>query len=288
MELYAAARCEKISAFRRTATRRWRMKNMDYPKIETLLTLAERAGDAILKIYNGTIEVEEKEDNSPLTQADLAAHKVISEGLASLTPDIPVLSEEGGIPDYAVRQGWHAYWLVDPLDGTKEFIKRNGEFTVNIALIENGKAVRAVVLAPALGTAYWGSKDGAFKRDAQGQVEAIRCRALPDTDWKVLVSRSHRAPEVDALLDKIPPHQPVSAGSSLKFCLIAEGSADFYPRLGLTSEWDTAAGQCVLEAAGGAVIKTDGKVLRYNTKDELLNPHFLAVSTSKYDWVGLL
>ena len=261
---------------------------MDYPKIETLLTLAERAGDAIMKIYEGAIEVEHKDDNSPLTQADLAANKVIMAGLSSLTPDIPVLSEEGGIPEYAVRQGWHAYWLVDPLDGTKEFIKRNGEFTVNIALIENGKAIRSVVLAPALGTAYWGSKNGAFKRDENGQIEQIRCRALPQSDWKVLVSRSHRAPEVDALLSKIPPHEPVSAGSSLKFCLIAEGSADFYPRLGLTSEWDTAAGQCVLEAAGGAVIKTDGKALLYNTKEELLNPHFLAVSTAKYDWISLL
>ena len=273
MDLYAVARCEKISAFRNTVTRRRRAKYMDYPKIETLLTLAERAGDAIMKIYNGAIEVEEKDDKSPLTQADLAAHKVISEGLASLTPDIPVLSEEGGIPDYAARQGWQAYWLVDPLDGTKEFIKRNGEFTVNIALIENGKAVRAVVLAPALGTAYWGSKDGAFKRDAEGQVEEIRCRPLPEADWKVLVSRSHRAPEVDALLDKIPPHEPVSAGSSLKFCLIAEGSADFYPRLGLTSEWDTAAAHAVLTAAGGSVKSLDGVDLLYG-KDDILNPHF--------------
>ncbi|MGJ8668540.1 MAG: 3'(2'),5'-bisphosphate nucleotidase CysQ [Oceanococcus sp.] len=262
---------------------------MDYPKIESLLTLAEHAGAAIMKIYDGAIEVEQKADSSPLTQADLAAHKVIAAGLSSLTPDIPVLSEEGGIPGYSERQGWQCYWLVDPLDGTKEFIKRNGEFTVNIALIENGRAVRSVVLAPALGTAYWGcNQEGAFKRDADGKVTQIRCRQLPEKDWKVLVSRSHRAPEVDALLSKIPPHEPVSAGSSLKFCLIAEGSADFYPRLGLTSEWDTGAGQCVLEAAGGAVIKTDGKALRYNSKEELLNPHFLAVSTTRYDWVSLL
>ncbi len=263
---------------------------MDYPKLQSLHTLAQQAGDAIMKIYDGNIAVESKDDDSPLTQADLAAHRIILAGLSSLTPDVPVLSEEGGIADYATRQGWQHYWLVDPLDGTKEFIKRNGEFTVNIALIDHGRAVRSVVYAPALGVSYWGDiKAGAQKWSADtGQAEPIRCRALPEQDWKVLVSRSHRSAEVEALLEKIPPHEPVSAGSSLKFCLIAEGSADFYPRLGLTSEWDTAAGQSVLEAAGGAVLKTDGKPLRYNSKDELLNPHFLAVSTARHDWAGLL
>lgn len=262
---------------------------MDYPKIESLLTLAEQAGEAIMKIYDGDISVQTKADNSPLTQADLASHKAIVKGLATLTPDIPVLSEEGGIPDYSERQGWPLYWLIDPLDGTKEFIKGNGEFTVNIALIENGKPVRAVVLAPALGTAWWGSKkDGAFKRDADGVIRQIQCRELPGSDWKVLLSRSHLSSEVTALLGELPPHHPVPAGSSLKFCLIAEGSADFYPRLGPTSEWDTAAGQCILEAAGGAVLNAKGKPLRYNSKQELLNPDFLAVSTSKYDWSGLL
>lgn len=262
---------------------------MDFPKLETLHTLACQAGDAIMKIYDGAIKVQEKDDKSPLTQADLAAHRVLMQGLTSLTPDIPVLSEEGGMPDFAERQGWQTYWLVDPLDGTREFIKRNGEFTVNIALIDNGRPRRAVVYAPALKTSYWGcSQKGAFKQQGEEKPEPIRCRALPDSGWRILVSRSHRSPEVDALLAKLPPHEPVSAGSSLKFCLIAEGSADFYPRLGLTSEWDTAAGQCVLEAAGGAVLKTDGKPLRYNTKDDILNPHFLAVSTSRYDWAGLL
>jgi 3'(2'), 5'-bisphosphate nucleotidase len=262
---------------------------MDYPKLESLQTLALRAGEAIMKVYEKPIAVEEKEDKSPLTQADLAAHKAIVHGLSSLTPNIPILSEEGSLPGYSERQGWSRYWLVDPLDGTKEFIKRNGEFTVNIAFIENGRPVRSVVYAPALQTSYWGCrKTGAFKAGADGKFEKISCRSLPQTDWKVLVSRSHRTPEVDTLLARIPSHEPVSAGSSLKFCLIAEGSADFYPRLGPTAEWDTAAGQCVLESAGGAVLKTNGKPLRYNTKDELLNPHFLAVSTSKYDWAGLL
>ncbi len=261
---------------------------MDYPKLETLQALAERAGEAIMKIYDRPIEVEHKADESPLTQADLAAHRIIHDGLQSLTPDIPILSEEGGMPAFSVRQGWHRYWLVDPLDGTKEFIKRNGEFTVNIALIDHGKPICSVVHAPALKVSYWGcSKTGAHKLDAQGHKTSIRCRPLPDAGWKVLVSRSHRGPDVEALLTKIPPHEPVAAGSSLKFCLIAEASADFYPRLGLTSEWDTGAGQCVLEAAGGAVLQLDGQPLRYNTKDDILNPHFLAVSTSKFPWTDL-
>lgn len=262
---------------------------MDTLSLDTLDTLARRAGAAIMRVYDGHITVESKADDSPLTQADMASHRVIAAGLAELTPDIPVLSEEGGMPDYATRQGWSQYWLIDPLDGTKEFIKRNGEFTVNIALIDNGRPVRAVVHAPALDVTYLGCRQaGASKIVAQGPAATIACRPLPASGWKVLVSRSHRAPEVDALLTRIPPHEPVSAGSSLKFCLIADGSADFYPRLGPTSEWDTAAGQCVLEAAGGKVIELDGKPLRYNAKDNILNPHFLAVSTGQYDWTSLV
>ncbi len=263
-------------------------KPMDYPKLETLHTLAQQAGNAIMKIYAGAIEVESKADHSPLTKADLAAHRIIKEGLANLTPDIPVLSEEGGTPAYAERQGWQVYWLVDPLDGTREFIKRNGEFTVNIALIESGRAVRSVVYAPALEVSYWGDlKTGARKWQADGTLSDIHCRPLASSDWTVLVSRSHRTADVDALLERIPAHERVSAGSSLKFCLIAEGSADFYPRLGPTSEWDTAAGQCVLESAGGAVLRIDGSPLRYNSGAALLNPDFLAVSSSKHDWAGL-
>lgn len=262
---------------------------MNIPKLQTLHALAQQAGQAIMKIYSGEIAVETKDDQSPLTAADLAAHKLIAAGLASLTPDIPLLSEEGGLPDFSTRQGWSRYWLVDPLDGTKEFIKRNGEFTVNIALIDGGRATRSVVHVPASGVSYLGClREGASKQQGDGKPEPIRCRPLPKQDWRVLVSRSHRAPEVDALLAQLPPHEPVSAGSSLKFCLIAEGSADFYPRLGLTSEWDTAAGHCVLEAAGGAVLLPGGKPLRYNTKESLLNSHFLAVSTSQYDWAALL
>ena len=256
--------------------------------LEALQDLAERAGAAIMQIYDGQIAVEEKADASPLTQADLAAHRVISQGLAELTPEIPVLSEEGGLPDFATRQTWSRYWLVDPLDGTKEFIKRNGEFTVNIALIEEGRAVRSVVHVPARGESYLGCLEGGAQKVDETGTRPIRCRPLPAQDWRVLVSRSHRAPEVDALLAQLPPHEPVSAGSSLKFCLIAEGGADFYPRLGPTSEWDTAAGQCVLEAAGGAVLRLDGRPLRYNAEESILNPYFLAVSTTNYDWASLV
>lgn len=256
--------------------------------LDDLARIARDAGAAILEHYSSPIPVETKADDSPLTAADLAAHRVIAAGLATLAPDIPVLSEEGGMPDFAVRSGWARYFLVDPLDGTKEFLKKNGEFTVNIALIENSRATRAVVHAPALGGTTWAGdvSTGAW-REQDGRRETICTAALPAV-WRTLVSRSHRSGDVEALLARCPPHEPIAAGSSLKFCRIAEGAADFYPRLAPTSEWDTAAGQCVLEAAGGAVLGMDAQPLRYNTKADILNPWFIAASTVNYDWAALL
>lgn len=256
--------------------------------LEQLTALAEDAGQAILEHYASPEAVHTKADDSPLTAADLAAHQVISTGLAKLAPEIPVLSEEGGMPAFAQRQGWKRYFLVDPLDGTKEFLKRNGEFTVNIALIEDHRPVCAVVHAPALEAQSWVARvgEGAWHL-GNGERRAIRTAPLP-ARWRILVSRSHRSPEVEQFLAKCPAHDPIAAGSSLKFCRIASGEADVYPRLGPTSEWDTGAGQCVLEAAGGVVIRTDGSPLRYNTKDDILNPWFIAASTAEYDWTAML
>ena len=255
--------------------------------LDDLLAIARRAGAAILEHYDRPETVQTKADESPLTAADLAAHRVIRDGLAALAPELPLLSEEGGMPDYATRGGWSRYFLVDPLDGTKEFLKRNGEFTVNIALIENGRATAAVVHAPALGGASWAGRvgEGAW-REVDGHRDAIQTAALPPV-WRILVSRSHRSPEVETFLARCPAHEPIAAGSSLKFCRIAEGAADVYPRLGPTSEWDTAAGQCVLEAAGGVVLRTDGSPLRYNAKADILNPWFIAAGVAEHDWAAL-
>lgn len=254
-----------------------------------LAALAEDAGEAILTVYRGDFDVSHKDDDSPLTAADLAAHRVIEDGLAELTPDIPRLSEEGKEIPRATRRGWRRYWLIDPLDGTREFVKRNGQFTVNIALIEDGEPVLGVVHAPNLATSWYGAAGhGAFKRAGGGEAQAIHTGAAHADKPRILVSRSHRTPEVDALLERLPDYEPVVMGSSLKFCVIAEGGADFYPRLGPTSEWDTAAGHAVLNAAGGQVTDTAGTPLRYNAGDSLLNPHFLAYGDAEHDWLAYL
>lgn len=255
--------------------------------LPTLCALAETAGERIMDIYRSDFDVEHKADDSPLTAADQASHQALVEGLKALTPDVPILSEEGEQPDFAVRREWQRYWLIDPLDGTREFIKRNDEFTVNIALIENRRAVVGVVYAPALDALYYGAAGiGAYQR-TDGKQEAITTRAVPAAVTAV-VSRSHRGERVEGLLERLPGHTTRSVGSSLKFCLVAAGEADLYPRLGPTSEWDTAAAQCVVEAAGGRVVKLDGSPLEYNSKESLLNPDFLVVGDAQHDWVGLV
>lgn len=256
--------------------------------LEPAIRLARSAGEAILEVYARTFAVEHKDDKSPLTEADLAAHRRIMDGLAQLTPDIPRLSEEGADIPFEERRQWQRYWLIDPLDGTREFIKRNGEFTVNIALIEQGRPVLGVVHAPVLETTYSAAL-GAGARKQQGAADAapIRCRKT-STPAFVVASRSHVTPELESLLKKLPPHEALNIGSSLKLCMVAEGKADFYPRLGLTSEWDTAAGHCIVEQAGGCVSTTDGKPLLYNQKESLLNPHFLVRGEPDYPWLQYL
>jgi 3'(2'), 5'-bisphosphate nucleotidase len=267
---------------------------MSNSTVSTLLSdisrIAQRAGDEILDVYRQPIDVENKKDSSPLTQADLRAHAVIVKGLEALTPDIPILSEEASDIGFDVRSQWSRYWLVDPLDGTKEFISRNGEFTVNIALIENHEPVLGVVHVPVKGTTYLGARgEGAFLQSDSDAPTPIRVQAPAASPLRVVGSRSHAGPgSLDAYLEKLGAHTLLSVGSSLKFCFIAEGTADFYPRFGPTSEWDTAAAHAVVDAAGGSVVDLQGQPLRYNTRDSLLNPHFLVFGDPGRDWVGVL
>ncbi|MEZ4485095.1 MAG: 3'(2'),5'-bisphosphate nucleotidase CysQ [Syntrophotaleaceae bacterium] len=253
------------------------------PRIfEQVCAIARKAGAAIMEVYNGEITVEMKDDRSPLTAADKAAHEVIVAGLQELTPDIPILSEEGKNSPFEVRKNWSCFWLVDPLDGTKEFIKRNGEFTVNIALIEDQAPVFGVVYVPVQDTLYWGGqKQGAWRQAGQGAMKPIHVRE-PDLEkgLTVVMSRSHPSPELEEYLKTIPVADPLCVGSSLKLCAVAEGRADLYPRLGPTMEWDTGAGQAVVEGAGGSVRRPEGMSLVYN-KENLLNPHFLVKAEGK-------
>lgn len=254
---------------------------------QDIIDLAKQAGAAIMEIYQRDFAIYEKSDESPLTEADLASHHCIVDALKKLTPEIPVLSEESGADEHLDRMTWQTYWLIDPLDGTKEFIKKNGEFTVNIALIDQGKAVFGVVYAPALEVTYWGDAEGAFKEDA-GQVKPIKVSSIPvdGAVWRVVGSRSHQSDEFKAFVKGLPATEVVSMGSSLKLCLVAEGVADLYPRLGLTSEWDTAAAHAVVTAAGGKVLQhPELTPLLYNTRPEtLLNPFFIVCADKSEAW----
>lgn len=256
--------------------------------LDETLALAQRAGRAILDVYESDFAVTHKEDESPLTQADLASHRLIDDALPRLAPALPCLSEEGADIPYATRSAWARYWLIDPLDGTREFIKRNGEFTVNIALVEGHRPVLGVIHAPVLGLTYGAARGlGAFRLDTMRRTP-IRTRPLPATPTFV-VSRSHRDPALDSILARAPQHDAIGKGSSLKFCLVADGSADFYPRLGPTSEWDTAAGQCIVEEAGGAVWRLPELTpLGCNEKESLLNPSFAVVGDPQQDWRAIL
>ncbi len=252
--------------------------------------IARRAGSAIMDIYaKEDLGVEFKDDESPLTLADTAAHNILIESLTELSDD-PIMSEEGASIDWETRSAWTRYWLLDPLDGTKEFIKRNGEFTVNIALIENGVPILGVVYAPAKNLMYFGASGiGAFKQsDTDSQVESIRVSQSPSATsvWKIVGSRSHQSDDFLAFVKNISNKEIVAMGSSLKLCSVADGTADLYPRLGLTSEWDTAAAQAVVEAAGGKVINWETlQPLRYNSKESLLNPYFIVCSEPSVVWM---
>ncbi|QYK14288.1 3'(2'),5'-bisphosphate nucleotidase CysQ [Shewanella rhizosphaerae] len=249
--------------------------------LDELVEIAKKAGEAIMQVYGSDqMDIQAKADDSPVTAADLASHKVIVEALARLTPDIPVMSEEAADIPWETRKQWQQYWLIDPLDGTKEFIKRNGEFTVNIAFIDKGRALAGVVYAPVLDKCYYGAQHyGAWLASADGVTDLNQLAVAAPSVPRIVGSRSHVSPGLAAYLEAIGEHEMTSIGSSLKFCLLAEGKADIYPRLGLTSEWDTAAAQAVLESVGGLVVNADnGKPLDYNQKEDILNPYFIATA----------
>jgi 3'(2'), 5'-bisphosphate nucleotidase len=256
--------------------------------LDRVAVIAREAGDVIMEIYarddhGATL----KADDSPLTLADRAAHECIVAGLTALTPEIPILSEEAESAAYAVRSRWQRYWVVDPLDGTKEFLKRNGEFTVNIALIEGGRPVAGVVHAPALGTTYTASTEGgAWRTDASG-TQRIHVSDYRTDGLRVVASRSHAGELMPRFLEAMDDPPCVSKGSSLKFCLVAEGTANLYPRFGPTMEWDVAAAHAVVDAAGGTITDLEGRPLEYN-KPDLHNPHFVVCGAPPYPWQAVL
>ncbi|TXI73453.1 MAG: 3'(2'),5'-bisphosphate nucleotidase CysQ [Limnohabitans sp.] len=244
--------------------------------IEQLLPIARSAGDAIMAIYaSDSTEIQHKEDASPVTEADLAAHRILTAQLAPLLPDCPVVSEED-VGSQAFRQQSGRFWLIDPLDGTKEFIARNGEFTVNIALVVDGQSVLGVVYAPAIDAMYWGGIGlGAFRCVADEKVAIKVSVDGVSSSCRVVASKSHLNDATQSFIDRLGAVSLIQAGSSLKFCRVAEGAADIYPRLAPTCEWDTAAAQAVLEGAGGVVLDLDGQPLMYG-KPNVLNTSFIA------------
>lgn len=257
-------------------------------ELQVAIKAAIDAADAIMDIYNDPLsdfQVEKKNDNSPLTIADKLSHDIIVKTLAPL--NTPILSEEGASIPYNQRELWSELWVVDPIDGTKEFIKRNGEFTVNIAKVENGVPVIGVIFVPATKDLYYGSSEGAYKAEGITSFDMVERLSVKipvidnDRRYVVVASRSHLSDETSAYIENIKKERGeidiVSKGSSLKICLVAEGSADVYPRFAPTMEWDTAAGDAILRAAGKKLVdKTNGNPLVYN-KENLLNPHFIAL-----------
>jgi 3'(2'), 5'-bisphosphate nucleotidase len=280
--------------------------------ISQISQLSRVAGEAILKVYQQeSFNISHKLDESPITQADLAANQVIVEGLASLAPEIPILSEESELVGYDQRRHWRTYWLIDPLDGTREFIDRNGEFTVNIALIHSGVPVMGIVYVPVQELLYVGvqvlvsadpdrldplidrSRSYAFKQLGTGEPEFMHAARLVDLSClTVVASRRHGNEAFNNCLLQLKKSfsriDTTQIGSSLKICLLAEGAADLYPRLAPTCEWDTAAAQAILEAAGGSILDDHFAPLRYNTKESMLNPDFFAVADNSCDWQSWL
>jgi len=269
------------------------------PELEHLISPLKKiiieAGAAILDVYHSDtpIEVENKSDDSPVTKADHAAHIIIDKGLKALATSYPVLSEEGGMESFEERRIWQRYWLVDPLDGTKEFINKNDEFTVNIALIDGAEAILGMVYVPVTGALYYGAKELGAWKETKDSKEKIQAKPVKlGQDLTVVGSRRHGAEALEIMLKTIEPKfksiNLVSMGSSLKICALAEGTADWYPRLALTSEWDTAAAHAVLSAAGGKIMDAQLTPLEYNQKESILNPFFHAVGDSSFDWESLI
>ncbi len=266
--------------------------------VDDVIQLCRQAGAAIKAIYQqeDAVEVTRKADDSPVTQADFAAHEILIDGLKRMTPEVPVLSEEEQAPAFVERSQWSRYWLVDPLDGTKEFLARTGEFTINVAFIEKGQAVLGVIYVPMEDVAYGGivadDENVAAWKVRGDQKEQLAVRQIPQDSITVLTSSRHRGEQLAGCIQQLEKNfatvEWLKAGSALKFCRVAEGQGDLYPRFSPCCEWDTAAGQVVLEAAGGQLLDMDFKPLRYNQKDSLISPHFYAVGAANVDWLAIL
>lgn len=257
--------------------------------LDPVIQIAYQAGKAIMQIYDAGFSIEEKSDHTPVTEADTAANRVIEAGLKELTPHLPILTEETKPRSFSERQTWPRYWLIDPLDGTREFIKRNGEFTVNIALIDGDRSVMGVVYAPVMGVLYYAAKgQGAFKQTSTNKPVAIHVREKCPEKIVIACGQSEPSEEFNQFVARLKDYEVINVGSALKSCLVAEGKADLYARLGPTSEWDTAAAQCIVEEAGGAITDITMQRLCYNTKDSLLNPHFFVAGDQSIDWSKFL
>ena len=254
-----------------------------------VIDIARQTGLTILKYFKQDYKIVRKPDNTPVTDADIAANDFVTKRLTSLTPNIPILSEEGDIYDFATRKKWQIYWLIDPLDGTREFIKNSNEFSVNIALISQQKPILGVIHSPKQQSTYYATHGkAAWKCGKDGKAVKIQTRKIKDKISIISGINSYGSPILKQFMDNIPNCDLKLMGSSLKSCAVAEGNFDVYPRFGLTSEWDTAAAQCILEQAGGGLFDFNMKPLSYNTKDSLLNPSFLAIGDCDYLWKKLL
>lgn len=257
-------------------------------RLNALVEIAQTAGAAILKDKARSSNIAIKEDASPVTSADLASNQAILDGLAALDPDVPVMSEESKTLPFEERKKWSTYYLVDPLDGTKEFIKGRKEYTVNIALIQDGVPTMGVVFVPELDETFSGAQGlGSFKTDSAGNTKKISVAQESASPPKIVGSSSHASDEMGTFLEALGEHQLLQFGSSLKLCQIADGTADFYPRFGPTSEWDTGAGHAVVLHAGGSVLTLEGTALSYNQKESVLNPAFFVVGPKDRDWLNL-
>jgi len=247
--------------------------------IDELIVISKEAGEAILSVYNSDFDYQMKDDLSPLTEADKISHQIIYKRLTEITPDIPIISEEGSSISFEIRSSWKKYWLIDPLDGTKEFLKKNGEFTVNIALIDNNVPILGVIHIPVTNETYWGSKHyGSFFTKGDNTPVKIHISDNTKGPIRIVCSRSHPSKLLDQCLKELKNYKIINKGSSIKFCLIACGLADIYPRFGPTSEWDTAAGDAIVRFSGGHISNTEGKPIIYNIKESFVNPDFIAAN----------
>jgi len=251
--------------------------------LNKLIEISFKAGKVIMDIYKTDFDFEKKIDQSPLTAADLRSHEVILDSLSKLNPKIPIISEESSHITLSERSAWKEFWLIDPLDGTKEFIKKNGEFTINIALIRNNRPIFGIIHAPALNETYWGSKEtGAhfLYGNIDSNSEQIMVSKTQDSNIRIVTSRSHPSSELQSVLKNLKKHSLIEIGSSLKFCKVAKGEADCYIRLGPTSEWDTAAGEAVVESAGATILDLMNSPIQYNKREGYLNPDFIVASNT--------